>query len=83
MLARLGGDEFGVVIPGGIRHGLEIAMALSSTVSYPFIVEGHEVTVGVSIGRVINDGSDELLRRADSAMYEAKRSGTGMVLWES
>jgi len=83
LLARLGGDEFGVVIPGGIRHGLEIAMALSSTVSYPFIVEGHEVTVGVSIGRVINDGSDELLRRADSAMYEAKRSGTGMVLWES
>ena len=82
LLARLGGDEFGVVIPGGIRHGLEIAMALSSTVSYPFIVEGHEITVGVSIGRVINDGSEELLRRVDSAMYEAKRSGAGMVLWE-
>ena len=83
LLARLGGDEFGVVIPGGVRHGLEVAMALSSTVSYPFIVDGHEITVGVSIGRVINDGSDELLRRADSAMYEAKRSGAGMVLWES
>ncbi len=83
ILARLGGDEFGVVIPGGIRLGLEVAMALSSTVSYPFIVEGHEITVGVSIGRVINDGSNELLRRADSAMYEAKRSGGGVVLWES
>ena len=82
VLARLGGDEFGVVIPGSERQGLEVAMALSSTLTYPLIIEGHEVQVGVSIGRVINDGSDELLRRADSAMYEAKRSGGGMVLWK-
>jgi diguanylate cyclase len=82
LLARLGGDEFGVVIPGSERQGLEVAMALSSTLTYPLIIEGHEVQVGVSIGRVVNDGSDELLRRADSAMYEAKRSGGGMVLWK-
>ena len=82
LLARLGGDEFGVVIPGGARHGSEVSMALSSTVSYPFVVEGHEVTVGVSIGRVINDGSNELMRRADTAMYEAKRAGGGSVLWQ-
>ena len=82
LLARLGGDEFGVVIPGGVRQGQEVAQALTSTVSYPFIVEGHEVTVGVSIGRVINDGSIDLMRRADSAMYEAKRSGGGTVLWQ-
>ena len=82
ILARLGGDEFGVVVPGSERQGLEVAMALSSTLTYPLIIEGHEVQVGVSIGRVINDGSDELLRRADTAMYEAKRSGGGMVLWK-
>ncbi len=82
LLARLGGDEFGVVIPGGVRYGLEVALALISTVSYPFIVSGHEVSVGVSIGRVINDGSDETLHRADSAMYEAKRAGGGVVLWQ-
>jgi diguanylate cyclase len=82
LLARLGGDEFGVVIPGGTRHGAEVAMALTSTVSYPFVVDGHEVTVGVSIGRVINDGSNELMRRADTAMYEAKRAGGGTVLWQ-
>jgi diguanylate cyclase (GGDEF)-like protein len=82
LLARLGGDEFGVVIPGGVRHGQEVAQALTSTVSYPFIVEGHEVTVGVSIGRVVNDGSIDLMRRADTAMYEAKRSGGGTVLWK-
>ena len=82
ILARLGGDEFGVVVPGSERQGLEVAMALSSTLTYPLIIEGHEVQVGVSIGRAINDGSDELLRRADTAMYEAKRSGGGMVLWK-
>jgi len=82
LLARLGGDEFGVVTPGSARLGLEVAMALSSTVSYPFIIAGHEVTVGVSIGRVLNDGSDELMSKADSAMYEAKRAGGGMVLWQ-
>jgi len=83
LLARLGGDEFGVVIPGGVRQGHEVAMALTSTVTYPFVVDGRDVTVGVSIGRVINDGSAELLQRADAAMYSAKRSGGGMVLWQS
>ena len=81
-LARLGGDEFGVIIPGPARSGLEVAMAISSTLTYPLIVEGNEIQVGVSIGRVINDGGDELLKRADSAMYEAKRAGGGTVLWK-
>jgi len=82
LLARLGGDEFGVLIPGIARSGQEVALALCSTVSYPFMIAGHEINVGVSIGRVINDGSHELMSRADSAMYEAKRSGGGTVLWE-
>jgi diguanylate cyclase len=82
LLARLGGDEFGVVIPGSSHLGHEVAMALTSTTSYPFEVAGEEILVGVSIGRVINDGDVDLLQRADSAMYEAKRSGGGMVLWK-
>ncbi len=82
LLARLGGDEFGVIVPGNPRTGVEVGMALASTVSYPFIVAGHEINVGVSIGRVINDGALDLMARADKAMYEAKRSGGGMVLWQ-
>lgn len=82
LLARLGGDEFGVIIPGAARHGHEMALALRSTVSYPFVIAGHEIKVGVSIGRVINDGSGDLIARADRAMYEAKRSGAGTVLWQ-
>jgi len=82
LLARLGGDEFGVVIHGAPRIGLEIALALRSTVGYPFLVEGSEINVGVSIGRVLNDGGDDLLRRADIAMYQAKRTGGGITLWQ-
>ena len=82
LLARLGGDEFGVVIPGSAHLGHEVALALTSTTSYPFVVAGEEISIGVSIGRVINDGHPDVLQRADSAMYEAKRSGRGTVLWQ-
>ena len=82
LLARLGGDEFGVVIPGSAHLGHEVAMALTSTTSYPFVIAGEEISVGVSIGRVVNDGKADVLQRADSAMYEAKRSGGGTVLWQ-
>ncbi len=83
LLARLGGDEFGVVVYGPPSHGLEVAQALRASLSYPIALPGGAVTVGVSIGRVVNDGSDEILRRADSAMYEAKRSGVGLLLWRA
>lgn len=79
ILARLGGDEFGVLISGSYEETLEAAQALQATVSYPFTIEGHQITIGVAIGHVYNDGKGKLLERADAAMYEAKRSGVGVV----
>ena len=79
VLARLGGDEFGVLINGNYEETLEAAYALLATCSYPFSIEGHSIKVGVSIGHVHNDGGGDLLERADAAMYEAKRSGAGVV----
>jgi diguanylate cyclase (GGDEF)-like protein len=81
LLARLGGDEFGVLVHGQPHLGLEVAQALRACVSYPFTIAGSSIKVDISIGRVINDGAPEIMRRADSAMYEAKRGALGVVLW--
>ena len=62
-------------------YGLEVAQSLRAALSYPFMIAGSSIKVDISIGRVINDGQPELMRRADGAMYEAKRAGLGVVLW--
>ena len=74
ILARLGGDEFGVIAAGSDDATLELASALKATLSYPFIIDGKSISIGVSIGHVRNDGKGDLLHRADLAMYEAKRT---------
>jgi diguanylate cyclase (GGDEF)-like protein len=79
VLARLGGDEFGVLINGSYETTLEAAFALQATLSYPFIIRGNTITIGVSIGHAHNDGQSNLLERADAAMYEAKRTGAGVL----
>ena len=83
LIARLGGDEFGVVIYGPPNQGREAALALRSTLTYPFVLPVGEVSVGVSIGACSNNeairSKEDLLRTADSAMYEAKRGDLGLV----
>ncbi len=78
VLARLGGDEFGVLLEGSNESAMEVALALRATVSYPFSINNHQIEIGVSIGLAENNGSSDLLRRADDAMYRAKREGLGV-----
>ena len=78
LLARLGGDEFGILVDGSNESVMEIALALRGTLSYPFVIGGHEISIGVSIGIANNDGADDLLLRADNAMYSAKRQALGV-----
>jgi diguanylate cyclase len=78
LLARLGGDEFGILVDGSQESVMEIALALRGTLSYPFLIDGHEINIGVSIGIADNDGADDLLLRADNAMYSAKRQALGV-----
>ena len=78
LLARLGGDEFGILVDGSQESVMEIALALRGTLSYPFVIDGNEISIGVSIGIADNDGADDLLLRADNAMYSAKRQALGV-----
>ena len=79
MLARLGGDEFGVIVYGPPENGIECAAALRATLTYPIRSEDIVVNIGVAIGVIPNDQEEnsiqELMRRADKAMYREKRSG--------
>lgn len=80
-LARLGGDEFAVVLTGleGRDAACNTAQRLINAIYPPFLIEGHQFSVGVSIGIAIapddNDQAEQLLGYADMALYEAKRNG--------
>ena len=79
--ARLGGDEFVVLLDGitDARDALVVAERLQSALAQPYTLDGHEVISTASIGIVISDGNyerpDDILRDADTAMYQAKSSG--------
>ena len=80
-VARLGGDEF-VVLLGDAPNVSSIEQALQrilQTLSMPFLIEQQEADLSASIGVAIFpddvDDADMLIRRADQAMYIAKRQG--------
>jgi len=82
-LARLGGDEFALLTSSSAQVG-ESAAAVSAAFTYPFHLAGiGDVQVGASIGAVIADSDGDLLRRADMAMYQAKRAGAPLLFWSS
>jgi len=79
-VARLGGDEFLIVLQGRNSAGFhEILERMSRLLSSPFDLNGIVIQVSCSIGVAIfpDDAADmnELVRRADEAMYEVKSSG--------
>lgn len=82
-VARLGGDEFAILQTNlaGSQASLALGRKLLHSVSQTFVLDGHRVQSGVSIGISIFPGHGEtpeqLLRHADAAMYLAKHSGRG------
>ena len=81
LAARLGGDEFGILIDDReeLTRAAGLAERLIGDLSAAFLVRGHDVVVGVSIGIAMSRGpaqsAGELLGNADAAMYTAKASG--------
>lgn len=81
LAARIGGDEFAFVVgtPSDYQELSDLANRLVGEVSVPYVVGDVRLSIGASVGvaRFPDHGLDgtTLLRRADSAMYTAKRSG--------
>ena len=85
-LARLGGDEFAIIVPRTTSEGVSLVVErLLEQLHAPFIIEGQTVIIGASIGIALAPEHatevDALLRRADVAMYTAKRAGSGSATY--
>jgi diguanylate cyclase (GGDEF)-like protein/PAS domain S-box-containing protein len=88
LLARLGGDEFAVLMPGADAARVsEVAQRLLHAFDEPFAVENHHLALGASMGGAVcpdhGTDSETLLRRADVAMYVAKRAANGFALYDA
>jgi len=82
-VCRLGGDEFQIMLPDCDDRGVlgDLAGKIISSLSQPYSVEGNRCIIGASIGVAISpfDGlsSEDIVKSADLALYEAKGNGRG------
>ncbi|MEE9411982.1 MAG: EAL domain-containing protein [Methylococcales bacterium] len=85
-VARLGGDEFVILLTEGRQLGSScfesaqtIAQKILDSIKQPFVVDGHELKIGTSIGAAVypenGHSLETLLQNADAAMYHAKEKG--------
>jgi len=85
VLARIGGDEFAIIMPriDSLDDPTNLARRIAAAVAEPFVIDGAVAEFGVGVGISIapNDGvdPDELLKRADRALYRAKGAGRSSV----
>ena len=86
-VARLGGDEFAILLPSGDpEHARKVAHKILQSLESPILAEGQPIDVGTSIGIVYypehGEDANMLLRRADIAMYAAKRAKSGFAVYD-
>ncbi|MEO6114292.1 MAG: EAL domain-containing protein, partial [Sphingomicrobium sp.] len=88
-VGRMGGDEFAIVITDAqSRHKVEqLADQIIRSIAEPYMIDQTEIRIGVSIGCAFGpiDGAtvDDLILKADLALYEAKGAGRGVAKYFS
>ena len=88
-VGRMGGDEFAVVIPDAQSRSTveQLAQRIIDSIKVPYDIEGTTIEIGVSIGCAFGpvDGAtvDDLILKADLALYEAKGAGRGIARYFS
>ncbi|MGD9622855.1 MAG: putative bifunctional diguanylate cyclase/phosphodiesterase [Mycolicibacterium sp.] len=79
-VARMGGDEFALVLEGRVDESHLVAQRVDEAFDEPFVIDGQDLLIRPSIGVAVasadevNLTPETLVRRADIAMYAAKRS---------
>src|SRR5574341_27150 len=88
-VARLGGDEFAVLLEdiGGLSNATYIAERIGAEMAAPFTVSGHDAfataSIGIALGAAGYEQPEQILRDADTAMYQAKSRGrAGFIVFE-
>ncbi len=78
VVSRFGGDEFLILCTDATSaDASELCVRIDHIMRDPIILDGEAVHIGASIGAVVGDGTaevEELIHRADAAMYEAKQT---------
>ncbi len=88
-VARLGGDEFAIILPSvhDVETATKLVQRLVNAIVEPVLLDTGTVAVGASIGLVLypqhGENAEVLLRRADVAMYVAKRGNLDYSVYSS
>lgn len=86
-VGRLGGDEFAIIVPGAdIDSAVQVAIMMIKCLEPPFEVGDNILSVSGSVGITVypehGDDVSELFKRADVAMYVAKRGNHGYTIYD-
>jgi diguanylate cyclase (GGDEF)-like protein len=87
-VARLGGDEFAVKFTAAnLDHATEVAARVATAFDAPYVLGDVSIDVNASLGIALfpthADDAATLMKRADIAMYDAKKNQSGVAIYES
>lgn len=85
-IGRFGGDEFLIIVHGGAQAADKVARHVIEAMRKPFVLKGHPVlhlSASVGVALYPHDGSDveDIIRKSDLAMYEAKKEGRNRAVF--